>query len=419
MTASHTSAPKTAQNIAAPSSPSTPSSPSSPPASPLEGLFKVDWQQLLWRTGCVAWPAIAICLLLSQHDAVMSSTGTAVSAVSAEVSASASAHHVTSGAVIAALFSGGSAYALSWLVAAGGAFSVGMGAMQRFTRFSLAPMVLACLGMMLSTWAGSMLGHSLAWLLIASAGWALLGGIASLWGPGLTWICQQSTIALFVAGSFPGAEQAVGRAAMVGIGGAIQIVLLGILIVVFPRLRPPETTTAAMKTLRPVAVATALRSAISAVLALVIARAIGLNHAYWAPMTALVVLKPSLNDEFHSVLQRCLGTIGGAVLASVLISFADPGPLALIVLTCALAALAYTMNRVSYLYFSAGLTAYIVAMLSFANTPAFGVTVHRIIATVLGCGVALSVDYLLKLLGIDASRKTATGVLQSLLRRRR
>ena len=248
----------------------------------------------------------------------------------------------------------------------------------------------------------------------ASAGWAALGGVASLWGPGLTWICQQSTIALFVAGSYPGAQQAVARAAMVGIGGATQIVLLGVLIVVFPRLRPPETTNAAMRTLRPVAIATALRSAISAVLALVIARAIGLNHAYWAPMTALVVLKPSLNDELHSVLQRCIGTMSGAILASVIIYFCRPGPLALIILTCLLAALAYTMNRVSYLYFSAGLTAYIVAMLSFANTPEFSVTVHRITATLLGCGVALSIDYLLKLLGIDASRQTATAALPSL-----
>ncbi|WP_413783797.1 FUSC family protein [Robbsia andropogonis] len=46
-----------------------------------------------------------------------------------------------------------------------------------------------------------------------------------------------------------------------------------------------------------------------------------LQHSYWAPMTALVVLKPSLKEEFHSVLQRCIGTVTGATLVTLAIFF--------------------------------------------------------------------------------------------------
>lgn len=334
--------------------------------SPFADLFTLNRQQWLWKTAIVAWPAIALCLCYGQYTGRM----------------------------------------LPFLVAAGGAFTVGMGAMQRFTRFSLAPMLLACIGMMFSAWAGSMLGDSMPALIVASAVWAALGGIASLWGPGLTWICQQSTIAWFVAGSFPGPQQALHRALMVGVGGVVQIGLLGLLILLVPALRPADTSSTAIDTTHPVAFATALRSALSAVLAMLAAHAIGIPHSYWAPMTALVVLKPSLNDEFHSVLQRCIGTVAGAFIASLAVYLLHPGIGTLIFLTCVFATVAFSLNRVSYLFFSAGLTAYIVFMLSIAHTPELGLLAQRSAATLLGCAVALATDYFLKQCGIDASRRS-------------
>lgn len=329
-------------------------------------LFDSDWSQLLWRTGMVGWPAVAICLFVGVHDG----------------------------------------HRLQAVVAAGGAFTVGLGTMQRFTRFSLAPMLLACVGMMASAWAGSMLGGSTVALLLASAAWAAVTGIASLLGPGATWISLQWSIALFIAGGFPGAAQAFDRALLVGAGGLIQIALLGSLILVFPALRPPDVSKKSIATTRPVALATALRASMSSVLASVAVMTLSLRNGYWAPMTALSVLKPSLHDEFHSVLQRCLGTIVGATVASGFVYLSRANPQALMTMTCVLAACTYSLQRVNYFFFSLALTAFIVFLLSIARPQELDLLIHRITATVLGCAASLLVDAVLKQFGLDANRQS-------------
>jgi len=67
---------------------------------------------------------------------------------------------------------------------------------------------------------------------------------------------------------------------------------------------------------------------------------------------------------------------------------------------------AFSLNRVRYLFFSAGFTAYIVFMLSIAHTPELGLLAQRSAATIWGCAVALATDYFLKQCGIDASRRS-------------
>nr|WP_284700764.1 FUSC family protein [Robbsia betulipollinis] len=251
-----------------------------------------------------------------------------------------------------------------------------------------------------------MLGGSVAALLLASAAWAAVTGIASLLGPGATWISLQWSIALFVAGGFPGAAQAVDRALLVGAGGLIQIAILGSLILVFPALRPPDTSKKSIATTRPVALATALRSSLSSVLASVAALVLLLRNGYWAPMTALAVLKPSLHDEFHSVLQRCLGTIVGATIASGCVYLSRDNPVTLMTMTCVLAACAYSLQRVNYFLFSLCLTAFIVFLLSVARPQELDLLIHRVTATLLGCAASLLVDTVLKQFGLDANRQS-------------
>ena len=379
--------------------------------SPWQNLFSPDWEKCLWRTGLLAWPAIAVCLALG--------------AMSQEM--------------------------VPMLIVAGGAFTVGLGALQRFTRISIMPMLLAWAGMMLSAWIGSRIGASLPAMLLASAIWAALGGWAAMRGPGLTWICQQSTIALFVAGSFAGSRtgnagagfampstdvgvifqailphldevvrhfdtfgvsstRAAQRAMLVGAGGALQIALLGLSLACWRRAIPPTLPSQALKSDARAALATALRAALACTAAGIIVHVLKLQHSYWAPMTALVVLKPSLNDELHSVLQRCIGTIGGATLATLAIFVFHPGPALLIIATSVFAFVAYSLNRVSYLFFSAALTVYIVCMLGLVDPGEHASEIalyqERIVATLLGCGIALVIDYLLKAVGLDANRRT-------------
>jgi hypothetical protein len=384
----------------------------STPPSPWQNLFSPDWEKCLWRTGLLAWPAIALCLALGAMTQAM----------------------------------------VPMLIVAGGAFTVGLGALQRFTRVSIMPMLLACVGMMLSAWIGSRIGASLPAMLLASAIWAALGGWAAMRGPGLTWICQQSTIALFVAGSFAGSHtgnagtglatpspdlgailqailpyadrvmrqfdsfgvsptRAAQRALLVGAGGALQIVVLGLSLACWRRAVPPTLPSQALRSDARGALATALRAALACTAAGIAVHVLKLQHSYWAPMTALVVLKPSLYDELHSVLQRCIGTIGGASVATLAIFLLHPGPAMLIIATSIFAFAAYALNRVSYLFFSAALTAYIVCMLGLVDPGETAAEIalyqERIVATLIGCGIALVIDYALKTIGLDANRRPA------------
>jgi len=381
-----------------------------PSQAPWDNLFSPEWQQCLWRTGLMAWPTIAVCLWIGQIT-----------------------NHM-----------------VPMLVVAGGAFTVGLGALQRFTRISIMPMLLACLGMMLSTWIGSRIGASLTAMLLASAIWAALGGWAAIRGPGLTWICQQSAIALFVAGSFAGSnsgnasvanssfpidfglmlqailpqfgelvhgsgtfgvstDYAAQRALMVGIGGAVQIGFLGAAFLFWPRAIPPILPSQSLRSDTRGALATALRAALACTAASLAVHMLKLQHSYWAPMTALVVLKPSMKEEFHSVLQRCIGTVTGATLVTLAIFFLRPSPGWLIIATSLCALSAYALNRVSYLFFSAALTAYIVCMLGLVDpgqiAPEIALYQERIGATLIGCGMALVIDYLLKAIGLNANRR--------------
>lgn len=345
----------------------SPSAPQPPVAKPawIRQALRSDWSQLLWKTALVGWPAVALCLFAGVY----------------------------------------AERPLDAIVAASGAFSVGLGATQRFTRLSLAPMVLACLGMMLSTWTGSMVGGSLAGLLLASALWAAGCGLASRVGPGATWITLQWAIALFVAGGFPGPSEALDRALLVGVGGVTQITILGALIVVFPVLRPPPPSVVVAGVSPATAVATGVRSACSTALALGASRILSLQNGYWAPMTAILVLKPSMHDEFQSIVQRCVGTIVGASTASATVFLLNPTPVALIGMTSCLVAATYALQRVNYFLFSAALTAFIVCLLSTSRSPELALLIHRIIATMLGCIASLIMDTVLTRAGFEANRR--------------
>ncbi|WP_413783798.1 FUSC family protein [Robbsia andropogonis] len=89
--------------------------------------------------------------------------------------------------------------------------------------------------------------------------------------------------------------------------------------------------------------------------------------------------------------------------------FLRPSPGWLIIATSLCALSAYALNRVSYLFFSAALTAYIVCMLGLVDpgqiAPEIALYQERIGATLIGCGMALVIDYLLKAIGLNANRR--------------
>ena len=113
------------------------------------------------------------------------------------------------------------------------------------------------------------------------------------------------------------------------------------------------------------------------------------EHRYWLPLTALVVLKPDFRSTFTRGIGRVLGTAGGAVVASGVVAALQPGPLLLTLLVVLAAWGCYTVLFANYALFGLCVTAFVVFLLGFAGLPALSTVDDRLLATVLGGGLAL------------------------------
>ena len=66
----------------------------------------------------------------------------------------------------------------------------------------------------------------------------------------------------------------------------------------------------------------ALRCAVALTVAVACERLAGMGHAYWIPMTAVIVLKPDFSSTVSFSLWRMAGTLAGLVLITVLVHYA-------------------------------------------------------------------------------------------------
>jgi hypothetical protein len=90
-----------------------------------------------------------------------------------------------------------------------GAVSVGFGSFHPIGKYKTAPMLLATIGMCVSTLVGTLAGFSPLILAVMAALWGFLCGLLIALGAGASWFGLQSVIALLVVGAYP---VSVGRA---------------------------------------------------------------------------------------------------------------------------------------------------------------------------------------------------------------
>ena len=289
-------------------------------------------------------------------------------------------------------------------MAAGGALSVGFGAFQRLSSLQSLPMILAAIGMALSTLVGSVLGaHALPFALLLGL-WAGFCGLATTLGAGAWWTVLQWVIAMLVAGSRPGSLVAgCERAILVLAGGALQVLIvtvarsLNLLSEAASQPLPRAPLRTAGRLLRRHLSWRAPTGRYAVILACsvggldLIARQLDLPNGYWAPMTLLILLKPAFRDTLKRGVQRVLGTLGGAGLATLAAAYLRPSEPLTAALITASAFGAYVMLRVNYLAYSLCMTAYIAFMLTLAGIPEPVVAVNRVIGTVAGGVAALAV----------------------------
>lgn len=284
-------------------------------------------------------------------------------------------------------------HATQGVIAAGAALSVGFGASRKFRGHRLAAMIAAALGMVVAGFIGTLAGQSL-WVLaiVASSAAAVCAGLALI-DEDLWWIVLQTVIALLVASYFPGTVAiALDRALTILIGGGAQIAIVATLAWTIPSAagqwppaqRPPTPS-------RRLLITHMLRAAICVALAIFAANTLGLANSYWAPMTALLVLKPGLHETHLRGVNRLLGTLLGCGAATVFAMLTDDLPYLLLLGAGCTAGVAFAVQKASYTTLSFAITATVVLLVSLGGGSVFVNGEHRLIATMLGGIIALSI----------------------------
>ncbi|HTV79517.1 MAG TPA: FUSC family protein [Steroidobacteraceae bacterium] len=279
-------------------------------------------------------------------------------------------------------------------IAAGAAISVGFGASRALYGRRWGAMAAATVCMAVAAFAGSCAGGRLWILLLFSGATAAACAVLALIDDDLWWVVLQSVIALLVAGAYPGnLTEAAARAGVIFLGGAAQVgvvLVLTTLLQVDPLL-PPAAPKPPQAHARPWLAG--LRAAVCIVISLYAARALHWSNSYWAPMTAMLVLKPGLRETQVRGVARFSGTILGCVLATLFVDLTHGAPGPLVAALSITAALAFALQKASYVFVTAGITATIVLLISLSTGMVLATAEHRIFATLLGGVVAIAVAF--------------------------
>ena len=288
------------------------------------------------------------------------------------------------------------------MIAAGGAQTAGFGSFQKPLLFRAGPMVLASIGMAVSTAVGSSAHNTVALVAIAVV-WAFVYGMCNAISPPAAWVGQQCCTFLVVSSAFPDApRQALLRGLCVLGGGLLQTLMVEFFwqftrpaasSIDTPETHPPGWRTRALRanlTLKSGTCRYAIRLSAIAAVSVITYRHLGFANAYWVPMTALIIPKPELFVTAERVVSRILGTLIGGGIATVIAAAFRPQGFVLAVLVVLFIWAAYSLQNVNYALYVTLLTGYIAFLLAIGHLPENQVAFHRIFATVLGGVIALT-----------------------------
>jgi uncharacterized membrane protein YccC len=130
------------------------------------------------------------------------------------------------------------------------------------------------------------------------------------------------------------------------------------------------------------------RTATAALLSLRVASLFRLPEAYWAAVTALIVMQSTVGAAFTISKQRLTGTALGATAGALLATSSKPNALEFSVTVFALGLLCAVLGLETNAYRFAGITLAIVALVE-RTQPVWVIAVHRFIEVSLGIAVGL------------------------------
>lgn len=311
----------------------------------------------------------------------------------------------------------------------GGAQCVGFGSYQPPLFTKSGPMIAAALGIAISALAGALCRDSTLAFTLVTVLWAVLYALSHSIGTSTAWVGQQCCIFLVISAAAPNTpgtthdlvNSALLRGAGVLAGGLLQFALLWLIRQCIPQAQTkfsrhdfhPERLRWSFL-LQEIAPGSgsfqfAIRMAVTATVSVLVFRAQTWTSAYWIAMTALLLPKPEFVQTIARGLLRAIGTLVGAVLCTLIVVELKPGGMWLAVLVLAFQGATYLLNTVNYGAFAVTLTGYICFVLAIAHQPPREVLAHRVLATLMGTGIALGVHivfrYGRRILGIDPPPK--------------
>jgi len=301
-------------------------------------------------------------------------------------------------------------------IAAGSAFTVGFAVFHEALASVLLSMAVTTLGIASATLAGSLAAPWTTMVLVVVFIAAVNYGLLAALGPTEGWIGQQSGVFVIIASYFAqGPHYAVGRMLVVLAGGALQIAVFSLFYWLKPKSQEqtdarkreqiPRRLRELLKCLRNELKLHGATAEYVARLALVlltstaIYRYFHVRNGYWIPMTALLVLKPHWGHTFSRGIARMLGTVAGAGIALILARLLPFPAWVLPTLVVVSAWGCYALQAVNYAAFSLFITLYIVFLFRFGGFSQTSAAHIRLVNTVVGGTIALTIDALWKVAG--------------------
>ncbi|WUH95377.1 FUSC family protein [Streptomyces sp. NBC_00433] len=130
-------------------------------------------------------------------------------------------------------------------------------------------------------------------------------------------------------------------------------------------------------------------SAVSAV-GYLLGTALPLGHGYWAPLAAVMVMRPDFTQTYERGVARFAGSLVGVALATAITQVAHPGTDAFAALAVVSIGLMYLLMRSGYVVAQACVGAYVVFLLGMGGTQLEQTVRDRVLLTLLGGLLAMA-----------------------------
>ncbi|MET8742896.1 FUSC family protein [Streptomyces sp. NPDC004728] len=138
----------------------------------------------------------------------------------------------------------------------------------------------------------------------------------------------------------------------------------------------------------------AVRVSVVAAGGYLIGTALPFGHGYWAPMAAVMVMRPEFSQTYARSVARFGGTIVGVSLATAIVQTTHPGVTTAAALSVLCALLMYLLMRTGYVVGQACVSAYVVFLLGMAGDNWSQTVLERVVLTLAG-GLLAMISYAL------------------------